>query len=97
MANYSALLKRLEKLESSSVSNIVVFEMADKTIRKMRSKRVIRVCSEAILGSRSQEVATILESVSNNASHQLVELLKMCIESRCSGKSVLPNPIFRFA
>ena len=80
MTTVKQLQQKLAKLEAGTTANVVTFTMPDWTIRKMRAKRVIDVCHEAILGSRSQEVETILQSIGNNASHRLVELLKMCIE-----------------
>jgi hypothetical protein len=80
MPTLNELRKRVAKLEAGTTASVVSFSMPSGGVVKMRSKRVIQVCSEAILGSRSQEVTTLLTSVGNNASHRLLELLKMCTE-----------------
>jgi hypothetical protein len=80
MPTLNALRKRVAKLETGTSGSIVSFTMTDRTIRRMRAKHVLEMCREAILGNRGAEVETLLTSVGNTASHDLVALLKMCID-----------------
>jgi hypothetical protein len=80
MPTLNELRKRVAKLEAGTTGSVVSFTMTDRTIRRMRAKQVLEVCREAILGNRSEDVATLLTSVGNTASHDLISLLKMCID-----------------
>jgi Na+/phosphate symporter len=81
MATLKELQRRLEKLEASATSNVVALTMPDSSIRKMKSKRVLEACIDAILGRNTgSDVEAILASVSSNANHKLITLARMCTE-----------------
>jgi hypothetical protein len=80
MPTLNDLRKRVAKLEAGTTGSVVSFTMPDRTIRRLRVKRVLEVCNEAVLGSRCIDVETLLTNVGNNASHSLVDLLRMCID-----------------
>jgi hypothetical protein len=78
MKGLAELRKRVIKLEQSTPTSVVSFQLVTGVVRKMKAKQVLNLCAEALYGSKSSDVMTLIESVSNTCSHRLVDLLKMC-------------------
>jgi hypothetical protein len=77
MRGLAAIERRIAKLEASTPTSVVSFTMLNGSIRKMKASLVVKLCTEAVYGSKSDDVMTLLNSVSSSCSHRLVNLLKM--------------------
>jgi hypothetical protein len=81
MPSLKELQTRLRKIERATGSHLVTFTMADGSTKKLLNSRVLQAMYDGIAedGIRGPEFETIINSVSNNASHKLVELFQMCV------------------
>ena len=74
------LLKRLQKLESTTQHKVITFKMADGTIKTLPRKDYLKVCGDASYGITSPQADIVRNAVSCNETGRLLELMKMCTE-----------------